>query len=71
MSRPERSNLLKHKEGAGSSFIGPNFTNLGIIGSGSYGEVYKVRHNETKKIYAIKTYKHIFNNPVLALRTLR
>ena len=45
MSKLERSIPLKFKEGAGSNFIGPNFTNLGVIGSGSYGEVYKVRHN--------------------------
>lgn len=59
------------KESAGSAFLGPNFTSLGVIGSGSYGEVYKARHNKTKKIYAVKTYKNIFQNPVLALRTLR
>lgn len=51
--------------------FGPKFTNLGIVGSGSYGEVYRVRHNETKKDYAIKIYKNIFVNRILALRTLR
>lgn len=55
----------------GSNFIGPKFLNEGIIGSGSYGEVYRVRHKETKKIYAVKIYKNIFINRVLALRTLR
>lgn len=44
---------------------------MGIIGSGSYGEVYKVRHKETKKDYAIKIYKKIFRDPILAIRTLR
>jgi hypothetical protein len=27
-----------------NKFIGQKFDNLGIIGGGSYGEVYKVRH---------------------------
>ena len=71
MSRIEKPINLKMREGAGFNFVGPNFTNLGVIGSGSYGEVYRVRHNETKKIYAVKTYKNIFQNPILALRTLR
>jgi len=52
-------------------FIGQKFENLGVIGGGSYGEVYKVRHRETKKIYAVKIYKKIFTNRILALRTLR
>ena len=71
MSKIEKPINLKMREGAGFNFVGPNFTNLGVIGSGSYGEVYRVRHNETKKIYAVKTYKNIFHNPILALRTLR
>lgn len=41
------------------------------MGKGAYGEVYKVKHRETGKIYAMKTYKNIFSNRVLALRTLR
>jgi len=41
------------------------------VGKGAYGEVYKVKHRETGKIYAMKTYKNIFSNRVLALRTLR
>lgn len=57
--------------GSGSSFIGSKFTNLGIIGSGSYGQVYRVKHKQTEKTYAIKIYKHIFTNRILALRTLR
>lgn len=53
------------------NFIDPKFDNLGIIGSGSYGEVFRVRHRETKKFYAVKIYKNIFVNRILALRTLR
>lgn len=55
----------------GLTGFGNKFTNLGILGSGSYGEVFKVRHNETGNIYAIKVYKTIFMNRILALRTLR
>ena len=71
MQKLDKPIHLKMREGAGFNFVGPNFDNLGVIGSGSYGQVYKVRHKENKKIYAIKTYKNIFQNPVLALRTLR
>lgn len=35
---------LKMTNGSGAAFIGPKFINLGIVGSGSYGEVYKVKH---------------------------
>ena len=62
---------MKKANGSGSTFITNKFTNLGIIGSGSYGEVYKVRHKETNRMYALKIYKNIFQNRVLALRTLR
>ena len=62
---------IKNLRGVGPSVIGSKFTSLGIIGSGSYGDVFRVRHNETKKIYAIKVYKNIFANRILALRTLR
>lgn len=68
---PRKQQPLKMSNGAGSSFMCSKFTNLGIIGSGSYGEVYKVRHKETDKIYALKIYKNIFQNRILALRTLR
>ena len=47
------------------------FEHINIIGSGSYGEVFRVKHRETNKYYAIKNYKKIFDNRVLALRTLR
>ena len=33
--------------------------------------MYRVKHRETGKIYAIKKYTNIFKNKVLALRTLR
>lgn len=65
---------MKNSNGLANSFsinFGLKFTNLGILGSGSYGEVYKVKHNETGNIYAIKFYKSIFTNRILALRTLR
>lgn len=42
-----------------------------IIGKGAYGEVSRVRHRETGKIYAMKKYSKIFSNRILALRTLR
>ena len=71
MSKIEKPLSLKLKESAGFNFVGPDYTNLGIIGSGSYGEVYKVRHKQTKKDYAIKIYKKIFRDPILAIRTLR
>lgn len=41
------------------------------LGFGSYGEVYKVKHRETGKTYALKKYKKIFSNRIMALRTLR
>jgi serine/threonine protein kinase len=66
-----KQNLTKKINGTGTPFVTSKFTNLGIIGSGSYGEVYKVRHKETDKMYALKIYKNIFQNRVLALRTLR
>ena len=47
------------------------FEHIEFIGCGSYGEVCKVRHKETGKIYAIKKYKNIYKDRVLALRTLR
>jgi serine/threonine protein kinase len=47
------------------------FHHIGVVGCGAYGEVYKVKHRETGKIYAIKKYKNIFKNRILALRTLR
>jgi serine/threonine protein kinase len=67
---PRMTPPLKSK-GLGSNFIGPNFEDLGIIGSGSYGEVHKVRHIKTKVTYAVKRYRKIFTNRILALRTLR
>lgn len=65
---------LKNPNGlanASSANLGTKFTNLGVLGSGSYGEVFKAKHNETGNIYAIKVYKSIFMNRILALRTLR
>lgn len=47
------------------------FLHVNIVGCGAYGEVYRVKHRETGKIYAIKKYTNIFKNRVLALRTLR
>lgn len=31
-------------QGLASQFLGPKFESLGMLGCGSYGEVYKVRH---------------------------
>lgn len=67
----KKTQPMKSSLGSGALYIGPKFTNIGFIGSGSYGEVYKVKHNETGKIYALKVYKKIFENRILALRTLR
>lgn len=47
------------------------FIHINIVGNGSYGEVYRVKHRETGKIYAIKKYMNIFRNRIMALRTLR
>lgn len=69
--QPKKSAAIKEANGSSSSFIGLKFTNLGIIGSGSYGDVYKVKHKETNKTYALKIYRNIFQSRVLALRTLR
>jgi len=55
----------------GPEYIDDRFIKIQIVGKGAYGEVYKVKHRETGKIYAMKTYKNIFCNRVLALRTLR
>lgn len=37
MNKIDKPIHLKMREGAGYNFVGPNFTNLGVIGSGSYG----------------------------------
>lgn len=62
---------MKGDTGYAGEFIGERFENKGVIGTGSYGDVYKVRHRETGKYYAIKKYKKIFTSRILALRTLR
>lgn len=53
------------------NYISSDYENLGVIGSGSYGDVYQVQHKVTKTKYAVKLYKRIFDNKILALRTLR
>ena len=67
---PTKLNLIK-----GNPFrpytIPPKFTNLGIIGSGDNWELYKLRHKETNKVYALKIYKNIFRDRELALKVLR
>ena len=57
--------------GIGSDFFGPKYKSEGLLGAGSYGEVYQVKDIKTGKTYAIKKYKKIFQNRILALRTLR
>jgi serine/threonine protein kinase len=57
--------------GLGGVYFGPKFENQGLVGAGSYGEVYRVKHRESGKIYAIKVYQNIFANRILALRTVR
>lgn len=69
LSSPSSSTMQPLKKGV--EYIDERFIKIQIVGKGAYGEVYKVKHRETGKIYAMKTYKNIFSNRVLALRTLR
>ena len=38
------------------------FTLISLIGSGAFGKVYKARHNESKKLYAIKIIQYFKDN---------
>lgn len=62
---------LKPLKMASQQMYDDRFLHINIVGYGAYGEVYRVKHRETGKIYAIKKYTNIFKNRVLALRTLR
>lgn len=37
MDKIDKPIHLKMRESAGYNFVGTNFTNMGVIGSGSYG----------------------------------
>jgi serine/threonine protein kinase len=69
--QPNSTQRPKRLKGLGAVDFGPKFENQGLVGAGTYGEVYRVKHRETGKTYAIKVYQNIFANRILALRTLR
>lgn len=44
---------------------------LGMIGKGTYGQVYKVRHKKSNQIFAIKKICDVYQNITDAKRTYR
>lgn len=44
---------------------------LGLLGEGSFGQVVRAMHLATKKIYAIKLVRNIFENLYEAKKVLR
>lgn len=53
------------------SHILARFTLLEKLGSGAYGHVWKVQHNKTGNIYALKKVFDAFQNSTDAQRTFR
>ena len=51
---------MKPLKMSGPVIFDDRFVSEGIIGCGAYGSVYKVRHRETNKLYALKRYGKIF-----------
>ncbi|XP_026171774.1 membrane-associated tyrosine- and threonine-specific cdc2-inhibitory kinase [Mastacembelus armatus] len=53
------------------SYFSQCFTNLGLLGRGSFGEVYKVQSNEDGRQYAVKRSAHRFRGSSERNRSLR
>ncbi|KAM8876480.1 membrane-associated tyrosine- and threonine-specific cdc2-inhibitory kinase isoform 1-T4 [Synchiropus picturatus] len=57
--------------GKQQSYFNQTFTNLGLLGRGSFGEVYKVQSNKDGQYYAVKRSAHRFRGSRDRNRSLR
>jgi serine/threonine protein kinase len=50
--------------------VTPTYKVIELLGKGSYGHVYKIKHRTTKKYFAMKYIKGIFTHESMAKSTL-